>query len=155
MLKLERLPIPKIYVPVKRRATLKENVVREIAESILEVGQQAPISVRPDGDRFVLVEGLHRLEACKALGEETILGFLVSPQGGPQYASSPYDTEVEALRLKTERLKKLRLAKIAEDKASAPAGTAQQRSLRRAAASSPPVTLAEWLAGQDRDGFRS
>jgi uncharacterized ParB-like nuclease family protein len=166
MLKLERLPIPKIYVPVKRRAMLKENVVREIAESILEVGQQAPISVRPDGDRFVLVEGLHRLEACKALGEENILGFLVSPQGGPQYASSPYDTEVEALRLKTKRLKKLRLAKIAEDKASAqslvpneqqaaPAGTAQQRSLRRAAASSPPVTLAEWLAGQDRDGFRS
>jgi uncharacterized ParB-like nuclease family protein len=166
MLKLERLPIPKIYVPVKRRATLKENVVREIAESILEVGQQAPISVRPDGDRFVLVEGLHRLEACKALGEETILGFLVSPQGGPQKASSPYDTEVEALRLKTERLKKLRLAKIAEEKASAqslvpneqegaPAGTAQQRSLPRAAASSPPVTLAEWLARQDRDGFRS
>jgi len=33
--------------------------------------------VRQDGDRFVLVEGLHRLEACKALGEETILGFLV------------------------------------------------------------------------------
>ena len=27
--------------------------------------------------RFVLVEGLHRLEACKQLGEETILGYLV------------------------------------------------------------------------------
>jgi hypothetical protein len=122
--------------------------------------------VRPDGDRFVLVEGLHRLEACKALGEETILGFLVgSPQGGQQKASSPYDAEVEALRLKTERLKKLRLAKVAEEKASAqsvapneqhaPAGTAQQGSFRRAAASSPSVTLAEWLARQDRDGFRS
>ena len=56
MLKLVSLPIAKIYVPVKRRATIKENVVREIAESMLEVGQQAPISVRPDGDRFVLVE---------------------------------------------------------------------------------------------------
>jgi uncharacterized ParB-like nuclease family protein len=166
MLKLVSLPIPKIYVPIKRRATLKENVVREIAESMLEVGQQAPISVRQDGDRFVLVEGLHRLEACKALGEETILGFLVSPQGGQQKASSPYDAEVEALRLKTERLKGLRLAKIAEEKASAqsvapneqqaePAGAAQQRSLRRTANSSPPVTLAEWLARQDRDGFRS
>ena len=166
MLKLVSLPIPKIYVPVKRRATIKENVVREIAESMLEVGQQAPISVRPDGDRFVLVEGLHRLEACKALGEETILGFLVSPQGGQQKASSSYEAEVEALRLKTERLKKLRLAKIAEEKASAqsvapngqqaaPAGTAQQRSLHSAAASSPPATPAEWLARQDRDGFRS
>jgi ParB-like chromosome segregation protein Spo0J len=43
---------------------------------MLEVGQQVPIQVRRDGDRFVLVEGLHRLEACKALGEETIYGYL-------------------------------------------------------------------------------
>jgi ParB-like chromosome segregation protein Spo0J len=63
MLKRETLPIAKIYVPVKRRATLKSEVVREIAESILEIGQQTPILVRCDGDRFVLVEGLHRLES--------------------------------------------------------------------------------------------
>src|SRR5881275_829870 len=40
------------------------------AESILEVGQQAPIMVRQDGERFMLVEGLHRLEACKDAGRE-------------------------------------------------------------------------------------
>src|SRR3546814_19555322 len=40
-------------------------------------GQRTPILVRRDGDRLVLVEGLHRLEACKALGEETIVGLLV------------------------------------------------------------------------------
>ena len=51
-----------------------------IAQSILEVGQQAPIVVRRDGGRFVLVHGLHRLEACKALGEETIYGYLVQAQ---------------------------------------------------------------------------
>ena len=33
--------------------------------------------VRQDGERFVLIEGLHRLEACKQLGEETIVGYLV------------------------------------------------------------------------------
>jgi sulfiredoxin len=33
--------------------------------------------VRADGARFVLVEGLHRLEAAKALGEKTIVGFPV------------------------------------------------------------------------------
>jgi uncharacterized ParB-like nuclease family protein len=44
---------------------------------ILEVGQTTPIQVRRDGKRFVLVEGLHRLEACRALGEETIIGYLV------------------------------------------------------------------------------
>ncbi|HEU5274056.1 MAG TPA: ParB N-terminal domain-containing protein [Xanthobacteraceae bacterium] len=77
MMKREKFPIAEIYVPVKRRATLKPETVRELANNILENGQQTPILVRRDGDRFVLVEGLHRLEACKALGEETILGYLV------------------------------------------------------------------------------
>lgn len=77
MLKREKFAIADIYVPVKRRATLKPATVQDIAQSILEIGQQTPILVRRDGDRFVLVEGLHRLEACKALGEETIIGYLV------------------------------------------------------------------------------
>jgi len=54
--------------------------VQENAQSILEVGQQTPILVRRDCDRFVLVHGLHRLEACKALGEETIVGYLVQAE---------------------------------------------------------------------------
>ena len=44
---------------------------------MLEMSQQTPIMVRQDGERFVLVEGLHRFEACKMLGEETIIGVLV------------------------------------------------------------------------------
>jgi ParB-like chromosome segregation protein Spo0J len=43
---------------------------------MLAKGQEAPILVRPDGQRFVLVEGLHRLEACKALGEATVPAYL-------------------------------------------------------------------------------
>jgi sulfiredoxin len=77
MMRREKVPIADIYVPVKRRATLKSETVQEIAQSMLEVGQTSPILVRRDGDRFVLVHGLHRLEACKALGEETIYGYLV------------------------------------------------------------------------------
>ena len=77
MMRRETFAIASIYVPVKRRATLDPKVVDAIAESMLEVGQQTPILVRRDGDRFVLVEGLHRLEACKKLGEDTILGFVV------------------------------------------------------------------------------
>jgi ParB-like chromosome segregation protein Spo0J len=77
MMKRESFPIANIYVPAKRRATLNLKTVDEIAESILQVGQQTPILVRRDGERFVLVEGLHRLEACKKLGETTILGYLV------------------------------------------------------------------------------
>jgi ParB-like chromosome segregation protein Spo0J len=80
MMKRETVAIADIYVPVKRRATLDQKRVNEIAVSILEKGQQTPILVRADGARFVLVEGLHRLEAAKALGEKTILCFLVDPR---------------------------------------------------------------------------
>ena len=66
-----------IYVPAKRRRTLNPTTVDEIAESMIEEGQRTPILVREDGARFVLIEGFHRLEACKALGEETIVGFIV------------------------------------------------------------------------------
>ena len=77
MLKCETIAIDAIYVPIKRRATLEQKRVCEIAASILDKGLQAPIRVRVDGARFVLVEGLHRLEAAKALGEKTIVAFLV------------------------------------------------------------------------------
>jgi sulfiredoxin len=77
MMKREKFPVADIYVPVKRRATLEQSRVDAIAESMLKDGQQTPILVRPDGARFVLIEGLHRLEAAKALGEATIVGFRV------------------------------------------------------------------------------
>ena len=77
MMKRETVAIADIYVPVKRRATLEQKRVDEIAASILDQGQQTPILVRSDGARFVLVEGLHRLEAAKALGEKTIFCYFV------------------------------------------------------------------------------
>jgi uncharacterized ParB-like nuclease family protein len=162
MLKRESFPIAKIYVPVKRGATLRPEAVREIAESMLEIGQETPILVRRDGDRFVLVEGLHRLEACKALGEETIVGFLVSAQSNHEKARSPYDAEADAIREKTERLRKLRLAKEAEEKRLAasigvPAKSRTEKPSRadRIATRAKPATLADWLVDRERDGFRT
>ena len=76
-MKREVFAVADIYVPAKRRATLEQKRVDEIAASMLEDGQQMPILVRPDGARFVLIEGLHRLEAAKALGEKTIVGYRV------------------------------------------------------------------------------
>lgn len=76
-MKREIFSVADIYVPVKRRATLEQRRVKEIAVSLLEEGQHMPILVRPDGARLVLVEGLHRLEAAKALGETTIVGYRV------------------------------------------------------------------------------
>lgn len=79
-MKREKFAIANIYVPVKRRATLNPETVQAIAQSMLEVGQTTPILVRRDGARLVLVHGLHRLEACKALGEDSIFGYLVQAQ---------------------------------------------------------------------------
>jgi sulfiredoxin len=76
-LKRQTLAIQDVYVPVKRRQTLDPTKVEALAESMLTQGQEAPVLVRPDGKRFVLVEGLHRLEACKALGETTVSAYLV------------------------------------------------------------------------------
>ena len=77
MMKRESIPIENVYIPTKRRETLNPKTVDELAESILQVGLQSPILVRRDDKRFVLVEGLHRLEACRKLGEATIFGYVV------------------------------------------------------------------------------
>ena len=74
--------IDEIYIPARRRGDVNPETVKALAESILEDGLQVPISVRKDGARFVLVSGLQRLEACKALGEETITAIIV---GAPQH----------------------------------------------------------------------
>lgn len=84
MVKLETvvINIDEIYVPAKRRGTLDEAKVETLAESIIEDGQKIPIHVRLDLDknRYVLVEGLHRLEALKALGEVKIDSLIVMPR---------------------------------------------------------------------------
>ena len=77
MLRNQNFPIEKIYVPTARRKTLDPEKVRAIAEDWLKNGQKTPIQVREDGERYVLVEGLHRLEAARELGEKTIVGLLV------------------------------------------------------------------------------
>ena len=71
------IAIDDIYVPVKRRHDLNPEKVEAVAEKIMETGEMTPISVRRDNERYVLVNGLHRIEACKALGEKTITAFVV------------------------------------------------------------------------------
>lgn len=72
-----QIPIDEIYVPAKRKHTLKQETVDALAESIMEEGLKMPISVRKGNGRYVLQEGLHRLEACRALGEATIESIVV------------------------------------------------------------------------------
>ena len=49
MMRREKIAIANIYVPIKRRATLKPETVQEIARSILEVGLQ---SANPGSPRW-------------------------------------------------------------------------------------------------------
>jgi sulfiredoxin len=77
MLRIHQVPVDDIYVPSARKKTLHPETVRVLAEDILENGMKTPIQVRNDGKRHVLVEGLHRLEAAKWLGEKTIDAYLV------------------------------------------------------------------------------
>ncbi|MGW1422859.1 chromosome partitioning protein ParB [Bradyrhizobium manausense] len=170
MPKPESFPIEKIFVPTKQKKAIKPETVAEVAESIMEIGQQAPISVRLDGDRLVLVEGLHRLEACKALGETTILGVLVPAelaQHKPQLAERP---EVEAERIKMARLKQLRLEKEAAEAAtSALKGVSATEAPRirptkgvrdhskasmGRTAKPAPKTLSDWITQQKGSGGR-
>lgn len=78
----QKIPIAEIYVPAKRRGTLDAAKVSALTDDMLQNGLQNPIllrrdDARKDGTRYVLVEGLHRLEACKALGDTTINALLV------------------------------------------------------------------------------
>ena len=87
-MKRENFAVADIYVPVKRRATLEQKRVDEIAASMLNDGQQTPILVRPDGARFVLVEGLHGWRRPKR-SAETIVGFRIDAQAPEPTARFP------------------------------------------------------------------
>ncbi|MDH5410298.1 MAG: ParB N-terminal domain-containing protein [Alphaproteobacteria bacterium] len=73
------IPLREIYVPTKLSKTLDPAKVETRAEQILESGLNAPVQVRRDTERnrYVLVTGMHRLEAFRALGEETIQALIV------------------------------------------------------------------------------
>jgi hypothetical protein len=154
------------------RKALNPEVVEQIAESILDIGQRDAILVRREKDHYVLVEGLHRLEACKALGERAILGVLISAEAARQRELPPPPVDPE--REKMERLRKLRLEKEAAEKlaptsraASDGDATTRRRERpettsrstatpkpSRPAQGSTPRTLSDWIKQQERSGGR-
>ncbi len=79
LMRTVRVREAEIYVPVKLAKTLDPAKVESLAEDILENGQTTPVHVRRDEarNRYVLITGLHRLEAIRALGEETIDALIV------------------------------------------------------------------------------
>ena len=77
---ISHVPVDKIR-PSERARSLCEKTVDSLAESIKAIGLQTPISVWNDSDgrneRYVLVTGLHRLEACRRLGTGIIDAWII------------------------------------------------------------------------------
>jgi len=80
LLKTVAVKIEEIYIPAERRKELDPEKVSVTAESIMDGADERPIQVRRGKDRYVLVKGVHRLEARKALGDDTIQAYIVSAQ---------------------------------------------------------------------------
>jgi sulfiredoxin len=86
------LKIADIKITGRRRA-LKPAKINELAESIASLGLQSPITVRlvkrdlgwgKAKTEWVLVNGLHRMEAMKQLGQKKIPRFIIA--GGKRVA---------------------------------------------------------------------
>ena len=69
--------IEHIYIPTGRRKEMNQEKVDVVAEKIIGEIPHPPIHVRKGKGRYVLVSGIHRLEARKALGEEIIEVIIV------------------------------------------------------------------------------
>ena len=64
-----RLIIPD---PNNPRQSFDQEKLQELAASIQSIGQEQPISVRPRGDRFVIIQGHRRFHAHQLIDAETI-----------------------------------------------------------------------------------
>ena len=58
--------------PNNPRQSFDQEKLQELAASIQSIGQEQPISVRPRGDRFVIIQGHRRFHAHQLIHAETI-----------------------------------------------------------------------------------
>jgi len=68
-MKLELHQLERRYEALRTRSAARE---RKVLASIAEIGQQLPIVVVRDGERFVVVDGYKRLRALDRLGHDTV-----------------------------------------------------------------------------------
>lgn len=62
-----KIRIDLIDIPEKRWRPIKKQV-EDLAQSIMTYGQLQPIILQPNGERYTLVDGLHRITACQLNG---------------------------------------------------------------------------------------
>ncbi len=71
MVRVQEIPLKDIRRPLPRQND--PNKVKDLMESIAEIGQQEPIDVLEVDGQYYGFSGCHRYEACQRLGKETIL----------------------------------------------------------------------------------
>jgi sulfiredoxin len=71
MVRVQEIPLKEIRRPLPRQND--QNKVKDLMESIAEIGQQEPIDVLEVDGQYYGFSGCHRYEACQRLGKETIL----------------------------------------------------------------------------------
>ena len=64
-------------MPAERRKEIDAEMIEQVAEEMMAEAEDQPIQVRRGKDRFVLISGVNRLEASKALCEKTIRAYIV------------------------------------------------------------------------------
>ena len=84
-MKLKTIPVDKCAVPeVRVTAVYDEETQRLLRETIAAMGILQPIIVVLNGEKYDIVDGLHRWQEAKAQGHETIQAVVY--EGGPQDA---------------------------------------------------------------------
>jgi ParB-like chromosome segregation protein Spo0J len=78
-----------------------------------------------------------------------------TPPGGHQKSLADYDAEGRAVRANMEKLRALRLAKEAAEAASAPPKVVKKAAAPKKKKAEPPAKLSDWLANQQKGGFRT
>ena len=70
------IPLEKVVVRDQVRKTFDDDSLLELAHSLESVGQQQPITVMPEGDKYRVVSGERRVRALKLLNHPTVMAVL-------------------------------------------------------------------------------
>jgi ParB family chromosome partitioning protein len=81
---LREIPLDQIQLPLQPARRVLGDIAG-LAASMQEYGLQQPISVRADGDRYILTSGLRRLTAARTLGWTSIAAFVRSVSSDDAY----------------------------------------------------------------------
>ena len=77
MLKTMPINIAEIYIPTDRRKEIKQSEIDTIVAEMMDDAPRKSVRVREGKGRYVLIEGVNRLEACKTVGDEPVPAYIV------------------------------------------------------------------------------